>query len=311
MERVGVTVRRVNSTRSSLRSLRSFAIAPLFAAIGLSAGCGGATQPAASTTSPSSATATATPTPAQATPAAAPAETTARPTAQAFPVTPANQAIVDAKDRTPEDRALDAGRHPAETLSFFGIGPGMKVAEVISGGGYTTELLARAVGPTGTVYGQNNKGILGFVDKAWAARLARPVTKNVVRVDREADDPFPPEAHDLDAVVDVLFYHDLYWLNVDRAKHNAAIFKALKSGGVYAIIDHSGRPGTGSTETKTLHRIEEKTLREDVEKAGFRLAAEASFLRNPDDARDWNAAPNAAAERRGKSDRFALKYVKP
>src|SRR5712675_1251267 len=70
------------------------------------------------------------------------------------------QAIVDAPDRSDADRALDGGRHPAEMLAFFGIAPGMKVAELGAGGGYTAELLARAVGPTGVVYGQNNKFVL-------------------------------------------------------------------------------------------------------------------------------------------------------
>jgi predicted methyltransferase len=80
---------------------------------------------------------------------------------------------------------------------------------------------------------------------------------------------------------------------------------------VYGIVDHSGRDGTGAAEVKTLHRIEEKLVREEIERAGFRLAAEGAFLRNPGDARDWNASPSAAGEKRGTSDRFVLKYVKP
>lgn len=227
-------------------------------------------------------------------------------------VSDAIRAIVDAPDRSEDDRKLDAGRHPGELLTFFGIAPGMKVAEIAAGGGYTAELLARAVGPTGVVYGQNSKFILErFAEKPWSERLAKPIMKNVVRVDREFDDPLPPEAQGLDAVFDVLFYHDTVWMKTDRGKMNALIFKALKPGGVYAIIDHSGRPGTGTSEAETLHRIEEKALREEVEKAGFKLAAEASFLRNPADTRDWNASPRAAADKRGTSDRFVLKFVKP
>jgi predicted methyltransferase len=222
------------------------------------------------------------------------------------------QAIVNAADRSPEDRALDAGRHPAEMLAFFNVQRGMKVAELAAAGGYTTELLARAVGPTGVVYGQNNKLVLErFAEKPWSARLQKPVMKHVVRVDREFDDPLPPEAHDLDAVFIVLFYHDTVWQGADRAKMNAAVYKALKPGGVYAVIDHSGKPGSGTAETKTLHRIEEKVVRDEIEAAGFQLAGEASFLRNPADERDWNDSPSAAAERRGTSDRFVLKFVKP
>jgi predicted methyltransferase len=197
-------------------------------------------------------------------------------------------------------------------LAFFGIAPGMKVAELGAAGGYTSEILARAVGPTGVVYGQNSKMLLErFAEKPWSARLAKPVMKNVVRTDRDFDDPFPPEAKNLDAVFIVLFYHDLVWQTVDRDRMNRAVFQALKPGGVFAIIDHSGRPGTGVTEAKTVHRIEEKALREEVERAGFKLAGEASFLRNPADTRDWNDSPREAGDRRGTSDRFVLKFVKP
>ncbi len=222
------------------------------------------------------------------------------------------QAVIDAPDRSDADRALDAGRHPGETLAFFGIKPGMRVAELMAGGGYTAELLARAVGPTGTVFGQNNAFVLErFAETPWSERLKQPVNANVVRVDRELDDPLPPEATELDAVFLLLFYHDSVWMETDRAKMNAAIFAALAPGGVYAVIDHSAREGAGLTEVKTLHRIEESVLRGEIEAAGFVLDGEASFLRSPTDTRDWNASPSAAGERRGSSDRFVLRFKKP
>ncbi len=217
-----------------------------------------------------------------------------------------------AGDRSAADRQLDSGRHPAETLAFFGIKPGMRVAELGAGGGYTSELLARSVGPTGTVYAQNSKFILDrFAQAPWTARLAKPVMHNVVRVDREFDDPLPLEAKELDAVLLVLFYHDTVWLDTDRAQMNRAIFDALKRGGVFGVIDHSARSGAGVSEVKTLHRIEESVLRQEIEAAGFRLDDSANFMRNPNDSRDWNDSPSAAAERRGTSDRFVLKFIKP
>lgn len=290
---------RASRYRRRMQSLRSFA---LFAfALSFAAAC----EPAA----PANTAGPASPTSA---PSAAPASTGAPREASPVPVSDAIKAIVDAADRSEDDRKLDAGRHPGELLSFFGVAPGMKVAELMAGGGYTSELLARAVGPDGVVYGQNSKFVLDrFAEKPWAERLAKPVMKNVVRVDRELDDPLPAEARDLDAVFMVLFYHDSVWMKTDRGKMNAAIFNALKPGGVYAIIDHSGRDGTGTSEAETLHRIEEKVVRDEVTAAGFKLKAEASFLRNPSDTRDWSASPRTAGEKRGTSDRFVLAFVKP
>ncbi len=163
-----------------------------------------------------------------------------------------------------------------------------------------------------SVYAQNNKFILErFAEVPWSTRLQKPVMKNVVRVDREFDDPLPPEARDLDAVLMILFYHDTVWLGTDRARMNAAVFRALKPGGIFAIVDHSAKAGTGLEDVQTLHRIEEETLRKEVEAAGFRLKASSNVLRNPSDTRDWNDSPLAAGERRGTSDRFMLEFVKP
>jgi predicted methyltransferase len=241
--------------------------------------------------------------------AAPPAPTPVAPSPVVVP--PDVEKLVAAADRTDDDRKLDAGRHPGELLAFMALSPGARVAELGAGRGYTTELLARAVGPSGKVWGQNSPGFLKFVGKAWEERLHRPAMKGVVRVDREFDSPLPPDAKDLDAVVDVLVYHDTAWLGVDRDKMNKAIFDALKSGGQYVVVDHNAADGHGTNDAKTLHRIEEKTVVDEVERAGFKKAGEAEFLRNPNDARDWNDAPNAAADKRGTSDRFVVKFVRP
>jgi predicted methyltransferase len=222
------------------------------------------------------------------------------------------KAIVDASDRSPADRALDAGRKPEELLRFVDVRPGMRVAELGAAGGYTTELLARTVGPKGIVYAQNSRVVLErFAAKPWAERLVKPVMRNVVRVDRDFDDPLPPEVQGLDRVVMVLFYHDTVWMGVDRRDMNEAVFRALRPGGLYVVIDHSARPGAGFADVRRLHRIEEPALRGEIEAVGFRLVHEGDFLRNPADPRDWNASPSAAGDRRGTSDRFALAFEKP
>jgi predicted methyltransferase len=234
-----------------------------------------------------------------------------RPPAVHVPVPPAVQAVVDAQDRDAEDRKLDAGRHPGEFLAFLGLKPGDRVAELGAGGGYTTELLARAVGPRGRVWAENSAFIMKFAEKPFGERLKRPALKNVVRVDKEFDAPLPPDAKNLDAVVDVLLYHDTVWMGVDRDKMNKAVFDALRHGGEYVIVDHSAPEGTGTEDVKTTHRIDELFVIRDVERAGFHHVASGDFLRNPTDTRDWNDSPREAGERRGTSDRFVLKFLKP
>lgn len=222
------------------------------------------------------------------------------------------QAVVAAPDRSPEDKALDNGRHPDELLAFAALQPGMQVADLGAGGGYTTELLARAVGSTGRVWGQNNKFMLErFAEGPWSTRLQKPVMANVTRVDRDFDDPLPPEAKDLDLVINVLFYHDTVWLKTDRDAMNKGIFNALRSGGHYVIVDHAAAAGAGDTVAESLHRIEEGLVVEEVTRAGFELESKGAFLANAQDERDWNASPRAAGEKRGTSDRFVLKFRKP
>jgi predicted methyltransferase len=220
-------------------------------------------------------------------------------------------AIIDEADRTPEDKELDAGRHPVQLLQLMQVQPGMRVAELAAGKGYTTEILARAVAPTGQVYAQNPDAFVKFIGESWPQRLARPVNQNVVRVDREMDAPLPPEAHDLDVVLANLVYHDFVWLGADRGAMNRAVFASLKPGGAYIVVDHAAAKGRGLEDVKTLHRIEEETVVAELTAAGFKLDKRGEFLRNPEDTRDWNASPSTAGEKRGTSDRFALRFVKP
>ncbi|TMB10301.1 MAG: class I SAM-dependent methyltransferase [Deltaproteobacteria bacterium] len=221
--------------------------------------------------------------------------------------------IVDSPDRSEADRTLDPGRHPKEMLRFLGVRNGMKVLDLGAGPGYTTELIARAVAPGGVVYMQNDPRWLPFLKDALAERFTHPAMQGVVRADVPFDDPVPPDARDLDLAVMNVIYHDVVNMPVDRARMNKAIFDALRPGGAYVVIDSSAKEGTGLAETKTLHRIDESVVRDEVQSAGFRLESESEFLRNPADARDWNASPPAAekAGKRGTSDRFALRFVKP
>ena len=172
--------------------------------------------------------------------------------------TPDYEAIVAAPDRTDGDRQADARRKPAKLLAFTGVKTGMKVLDMEASAGYSTELLARAVGPSGTVYAQDFAAVIErFVKDKFDIRAKKPVMKNVVHVVRDFDDPIPPDVSGLDLITFFFAYHDITYMPVDRAVMNSKMFSALKPGGYLVIADHSAKPGEGITVARTLHRIEE------------------------------------------------------
>jgi predicted methyltransferase len=214
-------------------------------------------------------------------------------------------ALIAAPDRSAADRATDARRDPLKVLTFIGARPGMKVLDMGAGGGYSTELMARAVGPNGVVYGQNAPQF-ARPQAALEARAKTPAGKPMVGLSRPFDDPLPADVHDLDLVTFLFFYHDTTYLDVDRAKMNAKLFAALKPGGFLVIADHSAAPGAGATVGRSLHRVEESLLRREVEAAGFKLVGEGDFWRHPEDTRDFTTQPPTKP-----ADEFVLKFQKP
>jgi predicted methyltransferase len=221
--------------------------------------------------------------------------------------TPDYQAIIGSPDRTDADRQTDKRREPGKMLPFTGVKAGMKVLDMEAGGGYSTELLARAVGSTGTIYAQDSAAVIErFVKDKFDIRAQSPAMKNVVHVIRDFDDPIPPDVNGLDLITFFFAYHDVTYMAVDRAEMNRKMFAALKPGGFLIIADHSARPGDGIAVARTLHRIEESVLRGEIEAAGFKLVEEGNFLRHPEDPRDAPVfRPQVPV------DEFVLKYQKP
>jgi len=210
--------------------------------------------------------------------------------------------------RPEADVSRDALRKPQEVMDFFEVKEGSRVVELMAGGGYYADLLSRRVGPTGEVWAHNTPFVLKrFAESRIAARLENPALSNVSRLDTELEDPKLPD--NLDAVMIVLFYHDLYWQEVDRAAMNAAIFEALAPGGVFGVIDHSAAKGHGSDDVKTLHRVEESLVISELEAAGFVLDESTDILRNADDKLDYNVFD--PPDGRDKTDRFVLRFRKP
>jgi predicted methyltransferase len=228
------------------------------------------------------------------------------PRAVAQGAAPDYAALMAAPDRSDADREADKRRDPVPFLAFAGLRPGMKVLDMGAGAGYSTELDARAVGPTGTVYGQNPPDFSGRGKAALDARLANPAMKNGVSLLRPFDDPVPADVHDLDAITFLFFYHDTTYMEVDRAQMDRKLLAALKPGGVLVIADHAAKQGADITVGKTLHRIDESTVRRELEAAGFKLVATGDFWHHPEDARDFSSLKPT-----GPVDAFVLKFQKP
>ncbi len=218
-------------------------------------------------------------------------------------------AALSAPDRSEADKANDARRKARDMLAFIDVRPGMRAMDVNAGAGYTAEMLARIVGANGRVIAHNTPQYMETMSKGrFEERVKAYSGKNLSLSVQSYETLLPPDAAKgaLDLVTFMFNYHDLGWIGADRARLNRAVFEALKPGGYYVLADHSGRPGTGISEAKSLHRIEEAFLRKEVEAAGFKLVAEGNFLRNPADPRDQSVFKPAQP-----NDEFVLKFQKP
>ena len=211
------------------------------------------------------------------------------------------QSVVANPIRTDADHKLDTSRRPLEFIPFTGVMPGMHVEDIAAGGGYRTELMALAVGPTGKVYAQRESA-----GAALTKHLADHPQSNIVVVLRPFEDPVPPDAPKLDLITIVNNYHDISYLPVDRTKMNQRLFAALKPGGHLIVVDHAAKAGSGVTAGKTLHRIDEAVVVTEMRQAGFVLEAEGTFLRNPADTRE-----TSSGDANPPTDKFALRFVKP
>jgi predicted methyltransferase len=220
-------------------------------------------------------------------------------------------AAIGNSDRPSEDVQRDANRKPGEVLSYIGLKEGERVVDFIPGTGYYSRILASAVGPKGHVYGFYPSELGNFIKRPMPKDGAVPLEKypNDTALVSPVNEFKPPERVDL--VFLSLNYHDLhdpFFAPADVAKINQAVFDALKPGGLYVVIDHSAEKGSGLRDTNTLHRIDEASVKAEVEAAGFKLDGESPLLHQPGDQRTLNVFNPSV---RGVTDQFILKFRKP
>ena len=216
-------------------------------------------------------------------------------------------------NRPDADRADDAARKPAEMLAFAGVAPGMTVLELEAGGGYYTELLSQIVGPGGEVIMQNPPAFDTFLADAIDNRLRRNRLANV-RLSKTNFDALDAADASVDVVTWVLGPHELYFVPSggeplgDVTMTYAEIFRVLKPGGHFIILDHAAVAGSLSETGDRLHRIDSAIIKNLTEAAGFVFVAESDILRNPKDDLEMSVFDPMVRRR---TDRFLLKYQKP
>jgi predicted methyltransferase len=221
-------------------------------------------------------------------------------------------AVADA-GRPASDKERDPNRKPAELLAFAEVKPGDKVGDYAAGQGYFTRLFSQVVGPRGHVYASVPAALFQYPN----------IVKGIADIDAYAKD-HPNVSVTAAAALDAARYPerlDLFWISqnyhdlkdpfmgpVDMAAFNKAVFAALKSGGIYVVLDHVAKSGSPPDVTDTLHRIEPSVVRQEVEAAGFRFVGDSKSLANPADPHDKGVFNESI---RGRTDQFIYKFRKP
>jgi predicted methyltransferase len=198
---------------------------------------------------------------------------------------------------------------------FAQIGEGSAVIDVYPGEGDWTRLFSAVVGTGGKVYSfvpteisDLKKDMVDSIRKL----AEEPGRDNITVVSADL-----VKLEEVRQPVDVvwlhLFYHDLHTELIQKrgataAAFNRAVFDQLKSGGVFVIVDHAAASGAGESVTQSLHRIEPPSVRQEVEAAGFVFDEESALLAREDDAHTIKVFDPSI---KGKTDRFAYRFVKP
>jgi predicted methyltransferase len=232
--------------------------------------------------------------------------------AVAAPAIPAYIAAAVANPARPDaDRQRDEARKPGEAIAFAGLKPGQTIADFIPGTGYYSRIFSGVVGAKGHVYAFYPAELKNFIKQPLPAVDQKPLAgfDNVTARVAPANDFAPPVQLDMVWISDN--YHDLhdpFFAPADLTKINAAVFKALKSGGVYLVLDHAAEAGSGLRDTNTRHRIDEAAVKTEVEAAGFKLVVESDALKNP---ADTHLVAIFDPSIKGHTDQFILKFRKP
>jgi len=213
--------------------------------------------------------------------------------------------------RTEREVKRDRNRKPIETLEFFGLRSNMKVVELLPGGGWYTKLLAPVLSQDGEFFvaiGTSNvsKNLMGKDGMEFLNIINDNSNVRREKGDRFYSlDKFTLGEKDVDIVFTFRNYHNFN--EQGRKRMNDAAFEALKSGGIYAVVDHTKRHMEGLN-NENGRRFDPVLAIKEIQAAGFVLVDYSDLHYRPDDELRYEVGRKSVT---GNTDRFTLKFVKP
>ena len=214
---------------------------------------------------------------------------------------------VEVTNRPDADVSRDLNRKPDEVLRFFQVQEGDKVGEINAGRGYFSACAANVVGEKGKVYAHSSPvSIERWKGNPIEKRLKEFHQSNLYPVVGEMEEPNFPDR--LDKIFNIMTYHDAVWSKADREVMNQSVFNTLVSGGIYGILDHNAKDGSGIDNCHDIHRIEKSFVIEEVVSSGFIFDGESTILEN---SADSCTAMVFEKNIRDQTSRFLLRFKKP
>jgi len=221
------------------------------------------------------------------------------------------EAALAAADRPQADRDRDRNRRPLETLKFFGLEDDMRVLELLPGGGWYTRVLAPVLADDGELSialgtGRTAERVLtqpGF-EEVEVLDTSENLRRNDEKRIYEVDD-FEFGVRDLDMVVTFRNVHNFD--EASRARINSQVFKALKSGGLYGVIDHTRRHMEPAN-YENRRRIDPVLVIKELLDLGFEFVDYSDLHYRADDELEYEVGRRSVS---GNTDRFTLLFRKP
>ena len=221
------------------------------------------------------------------------------------------EAALAAESRPEADRERDRNRMPLQTLSFFGLKDNMRVIELAPGGGWYTRVLAPVLAENGKLYvaigaGRVSEQLLSQPGFGQAEQLE--TTDNLRRPKGSRFylvNDFDFGVTDIDMILTFRNLHNFD--EASRAKLNEQVYKALKSGGLYGVVDHTKRH-MQSPNNENRRRIDPVLVVKEMLEHGFEFVDYSDLHYRADDGLEFEVGRRSVS---GNTDRFTMLFRKP